>query len=146
MNAQLNWKTILRESKGELGIQVCPESDIDDLILAAPQGITARVVRGQRCTDKERTLQEWAAALQFPSYFGGNWDALEECLEDLSWLGTDTAVVFVTHADAVLPKGGRDYGVLINLFTAMTPGSPLRIVLQCEPGSEQKLLSRLKKA
>ena len=38
--------------------------------------------------------------LNFPSYFGGNWDSLEECLRDLSWLPAGQVVL--THADVPL--------------------------------------------
>lgn len=38
-----------------------------------------------RYEDKEDLLLEMAQALRFPEYFGVNWDALDECLRDLSW-------------------------------------------------------------
>jgi RNAse (barnase) inhibitor barstar len=38
------------------------------------------------CTDKATLLARFAAALQFPDWFGHNWDALSDCLNDLSWL------------------------------------------------------------
>ncbi len=31
-------------------------------------------------------FQELAQRLYFPDYFGANWDALWECIRDLSWL------------------------------------------------------------
>ena len=34
---------------------------------------------------KDAMLAEIAAALDFPDWFGANWDALEDCLTDLSW-------------------------------------------------------------
>jgi RNAse (barnase) inhibitor barstar len=42
------------------------------------------VPRGVR--SKEKLLRLLSQALRFPNYFGGNWDALEECLHDLHWL------------------------------------------------------------
>lgn len=36
--------------------------------------------------DKADFLAHISGALNFPSYFGGNWDALADCLKDLSWL------------------------------------------------------------
>ena len=35
---------------------------------------------------KRRLLATYAGQLQFPQYFGWNWDAFEEGLRDLSWL------------------------------------------------------------
>ena len=36
--------------------------------------------------NKGALLNAVSDALCFPDYFGGNWDALEECIRDLSWL------------------------------------------------------------
>ena len=36
------------------------------------------------CSDKATLLARLAAALQFPDWFGHNWDALSDCLTDLS--------------------------------------------------------------
>ncbi len=32
-------------------------------------------------------LDTVARAMRFPPHFGGNWDALDDCMKDLSWLG-----------------------------------------------------------
>lgn len=42
-------------------------------------------IDGSRLT-KEALLATLSDGLDFPSYFGNNWDALEDLLNDLSWL------------------------------------------------------------
>jgi RNAse (barnase) inhibitor barstar len=47
--------------------------------------------------DKDALLNVLAKELQFPRYFGRNWDALRECLCDLSWVSQHRVVLL--HQD-----------------------------------------------
>lgn len=49
---------------------------------------------------KEAMLERIARALDFPAWFGGNWDALEDCLGDLSWTGAEGHVLLFEGAAA----------------------------------------------
>jgi hypothetical protein len=52
---------------------------------------------------KEELLDRVARGLSFPDYFGRNWDALIDCLSDLSW--SNAAEVTIDHsALPALPK------------------------------------------
>ena len=54
-----------------------------------------------------------AKALRFPDWFGGNWDALEDCLSDLSWRPGDGHVLVFRNWQAL---SGDDLGVLIDVL------------------------------
>lgn len=54
------------------------------------------------CVDKAGLLARLAAALQFPAWFGHNWDALADCLTDLSWLPAERYAITL-----VQPQGLR---------------------------------------
>lgn len=58
------------------------------------------VIDGRSLGNKQALLAALARALDFPGYFGGNWDALEECLRDMSWRDGQIGVL-IDHADAV---------------------------------------------
>jgi RNAse (barnase) inhibitor barstar len=49
---------------------------------------------------KAALLDQLYRQLRFPDYFGDNWDALEECIRDLSWLPPGAVVVI--HQDLPL--------------------------------------------
>ncbi len=53
---------------------------------------------GGKIDDKASFLRACAEAMQFPDYFGRNWDALEECLSDLSWVPADGYVLVYDQA------------------------------------------------
>jgi len=48
---------------------------------------------GRFARDKASFLTAAAAAMDFPAYFGHNWDAFEECVNDLSWAPADGYVL-----------------------------------------------------
>ena len=49
-------------------------------------GSVITFLRGKKMTTVQGLFDEFAAALQFPYYFGNNANAFDECLADLSWL------------------------------------------------------------
>jgi len=73
------------------------------------QGATyARVPQGMN--GKLPLIESLRSALSFPDYCGSNWDALEECIRDLSWLPAGTVVL--VHQDLPLrnhPAALRTY-------------------------------------
>lgn len=67
----------------------------------------------QGADGKDALLERLALALGFPAWFGGNWDALEDCLGDLAWRAGD-GHVFVFSGLADLPAD--DFGVLVDVL------------------------------
>ena len=45
---------------------------------------------------RERLFDALIHELQLPAYFGENWDALSECLRDLSWIESKRVVILHT--------------------------------------------------
>ena len=58
-------------------------------------------------------LRPIAQALHFPAWFGGNWDALEDCLGDLSWRPGEGHVLVFQNWHAL---ASDDLGILIDVL------------------------------
>ena len=54
-----------------------------------------------RVASEAGLLAELARAFRFPDYFGGNWDAADECLRDLSWLPARGYVLRIPNAESL---------------------------------------------
>ena len=62
---------------------------------------------------KEKMLAALAKSLGFPEWFGGNWDALEDCLTDLSWREDRPRVLLFSGA-----KAGDELGILLDILAS----------------------------
>lgn len=85
-------------------------------------------------------LRAIARALRFPDWFGGNWDALEDCLSDLSWRPGDGHVLVFRNWQAL---ASDDLGVLIDVLRSAAEfwsgrGRPFFAVL-IDPGEKLAL-------
>lgn len=72
-------------------------------------GLTTRVVRGRKMRTLSGLFDEFAAALQFPLYFGENQDAFNECVAEMETLRAGEGyVVTITDPDQVLADAGSE--------------------------------------
>lgn len=64
---------------------------------------------------KEALLDRVAKALGFPEWFGRNWDALEDCLSDLSWTGAQGHVLCIEGGGSLEDD---DRGIFLDILRA----------------------------
>jgi hypothetical protein len=69
--------------------------------LASRHGLALQHVDLSAARTKDDLMEALAAGLHFPAWFGRNWDALEEALSDLSWLGGDGVALLLEEAGAL---------------------------------------------
>lgn len=94
-------------------------------------------VDGRAAADKAALLALIAAALRFPDYFGGNLDALDECLRDLDdFLPAPGYLVVIEHADAARLGCRADFEDVVAAleeagrhWRAQSPPKAFRVVL-----------------
>ncbi|WP_328409547.1 barstar family protein [Nocardia sp. NBC_00403] len=66
-----------------LGALAIDAAELSALRYRAPSGYVVRELRGPKMHTTMGVFDEFAAAFQFPYYFGENKDAFDECLRDL---------------------------------------------------------------
>ncbi|MGY0652827.1 barstar family protein [Luteimonas sp. A537] len=75
-----------------------------------------RAVDLEFADDKAALLDGLAAALDFPSTFGGNWDALADSLGDLSWLPAPGYLLLLDHCGGLREGAGDDFVTLLDIL------------------------------
>lgn len=64
----------------------------------------ALVINIYKCHNKQDLLKQYSKVMNFPNYFGYNWDALYDCLLDLDWIEQ----VYIIHNEPIeLSEGDR---------------------------------------
>lgn len=65
---------------------------------------------------KSQFLGLLGRTLSFPSWFGRNWDALEDCLTDASWMPEPGLVVRVEGFDSYAAADPDGFAILLDIF------------------------------
>lgn len=97
-----------------------------------------RHVRGKRMPTVAALFDEFAAALQFPYYFGRNKDAFDECFGEIADTVGTGPVVLVLDADTLLNEQPTE----LSWFAEAVGHTDASIVLQARPGRADTVVDR----
>lgn len=103
--------------QGQAGVYKMPSGAADALSQAAGElGFLPIRIPLHDVRTKGGLLARIAERLSFPDWFGHNWDALEDCLGDLSWLPARGYVVMLEDADVLAGTAADDFAVAVDIF------------------------------
>ena len=108
----MDWKRLLADVQGGALLRLKGSPEAAETA-ARELGFFCVRVDGQTVPDKAALLKRLARELRFPDYFGGNWDALKDCLTDLpDWLPAPGYLIVFTDAEAVCRMKRADLATL----------------------------------
>ncbi len=110
-------------------------------------------IDGGKCITIDELFTEFFLKFKFPDYFGYNWPAFDECINDLNWLPADGYVVLISNVAKILPNNNQDFETFIKIFINTinewvigrnfdgfpTPPTPFYLFLECDKESETKI-------
>jgi hypothetical protein len=87
-----------------------------------------------RARGKAAILREVARALDFPDWFGGTWDSLQDAAGDLSWLPEGGAVLLLDGAEVPAAAAPADWALLLEVLASAAAGReagrPLHVLVR----------------
>lgn len=72
---------------------------------------------GSKVRDKKSFLDKAARAMKFPDYFGHNWDAFEECINDLSWAPASGYILLFQAPERMLKNARADWEIAVEILS-----------------------------
>ena len=100
------------------GVYHEPHGDSDALQQAAEsRGYAVFRVDLTGAADKAQLLGALALAMEFPTWFGHNWDALLDCLSDFSWRPADGYLILLEHCDGIHGRAEGDFVTLMRILS-----------------------------
>lgn len=85
---------------------------------AEAHGWRVHRLEGRAIGSKADLLSRAAETLRFPAYFGHNWDAFEECLNDMSWAPGGPALLLFDHAGRFAAAEPEQFAVALEILAA----------------------------
>jgi Barstar (barnase inhibitor) len=70
---------------------------------------------GDRIVDSTSLFQEFATVMQFPEYFGHNWDALKDCLTELDGHEVDRYIITIDKLDRFIANDPSQWSEFLDV-------------------------------
>ena len=134
-----------------------PPDDLPDALLTAPSPLYLCVLTDQMdekltsqsrwrilsldltaCRSKADFLERAAMTLKFPTWFGHNWDALSDCLTDMSWWPAGRYVIILRYAMDFCFADADGFNIALEILrdAALQQAEgplPMRILVDLQP-------------
>ena len=112
-------------------------SQFPDRSELAKLGLHIAEISAKRIKTKADLLDAIAEAMNFPAYFGKNWDALEDCLRDLEWISAKGYALLIHHSQPLWKNGTRLAGQLVESWLScndfwLTQKVPFHMVFELD--------------
>ncbi len=91
------------------------ESDLGAELSA--DGGLIRMLDAGRMETVAGLFDEFQRVLDFPDYFGHNWDALDECLCDLEWLPAPSYRLVIESAPRLLDRDRAERPIFLSVMS-----------------------------
>ena len=96
------------------------KNDFENLLNSYSLNTEKNCVVTLLCGSKMRTIDslfnEFASGLQFPSYFGKNWSAFDECINDLDWLSGESYIIGITDSNDLLCRDEEEISTFFKIL------------------------------
>jgi RNAse (barnase) inhibitor barstar len=114
-----NWESLFNSYLNS-GIFVIPQHTPNNAIgqAAKDRNLDFSRISLKGVTTKEQFLKKLARELDFPSYFGMNWDALSDLLTDLSWRPAGGYVVFFSSFQSLPENMAAEISLIKDIFAS----------------------------
>ncbi|MGI8856472.1 MAG: barstar family protein [Thermomicrobiales bacterium] len=177
METATGWDTLLSLSHPWAHLASCSERTFGHLfsvLRRRDNGIVARIIQGDRCQTSPDFFRESATVLNFPSYFGHNWDAFNDCINDLEWLPAKHYIFGIMRSHLLLVQDENRLATFADILSdaadawpiydadrdwtktwitaedgttqwAQRPVASFHAVLHCEPANEMPTRERFQK-
>lgn len=83
---------------------------------AEAAGFFVAQINGSVAETRTAFLNQTARLLQFPDYFGHNWDAFDECIRDLEWLPASGYVIIWDHFERFAELEQEDWKIALSIL------------------------------
>ncbi len=81
---------------------------------ASKKGFKVWKLDGRRMRDDASVFDHFSEVMEFPDYFGRNWDAMDECLRDMDWAPHKAHLLVISDADALFLTARRTFVALLD--------------------------------